>query len=101
MFVLSLLKLDFHVSLTYCTNVKYQIDWNKVAHDPILSQEITNGQAAYMRYSRFKKQIEGTAPVRRPHKNNSGSPSSSPKKARAKKRSTRSLRRIKTEIVEA
>lgn len=37
-----------------------QIDWNKVAHDPILSQEITNGHAARMRYSRFKKQMDGT-----------------------------------------
>ncbi|QSZ33756.1 hypothetical protein DSL72_005327 [Monilinia vaccinii-corymbosi] len=36
------------------------IDWNKVAHDPILSQEITNGHAARMRYSRFKKQMDGT-----------------------------------------
>ncbi|KAF7901296.1 hypothetical protein EAF00_003517 [Botryotinia globosa] len=35
-----------------------QIDWNKVAHDPILSQEITNGHAARMRYSRFKKQMD-------------------------------------------
>ncbi|KAF7879881.1 uncharacterized protein EAF02_008051 [Botrytis sinoallii] len=34
------------------------IDWNKVAHDPILSQEITNGHAARMRYSRFKKQMD-------------------------------------------
>ncbi|KAJ8071533.1 hypothetical protein OCU04_001848 [Sclerotinia nivalis] len=37
-----------------------QIDWNKVAHDPVLSQEITNGHAARMRYSRFKKQMDGT-----------------------------------------
>ncbi|RAL66347.1 hypothetical protein DID88_006016 [Monilinia fructigena] len=36
------------------------IDWNKVAHDPILSQEITNGHAARMRYSRFKKQMDST-----------------------------------------
>ncbi|KAF7872506.1 hypothetical protein EAF04_003427 [Stromatinia cepivora] len=35
------------------------IDWNRVAHDPILSQEITNGHAARMRYSRFKKQMDG------------------------------------------
>ncbi|KAF7916642.1 uncharacterized protein EAE98_010651 [Botrytis deweyae] len=34
------------------------IDWNKVARDPILSQEITNGHAARMRYSRFKKQMD-------------------------------------------
>ncbi|KAF7956905.1 hypothetical protein EAE96_004229 [Botrytis aclada] len=37
------------------------IDWNKVAHDPILSQEITNGHAARMRYSRFKKQMDNAA----------------------------------------
>ncbi|KAI9647194.1 hypothetical protein NHQ30_003577 [Ciborinia camelliae] len=36
------------------------IDWNKVARDPILSQEITNGHAARMRYSRFKKQMDST-----------------------------------------
>lgn len=36
------------------------IDWNKVAHDPVLSQEITNGHAARMRYFRFKKQMDGT-----------------------------------------
>ncbi|KAM3078091.1 hypothetical protein ACMFMG_002607 [Clarireedia jacksonii] len=38
------------------------IDWNKVAMDPILSQEITNGHAARMRYSRFKKQMEDATP---------------------------------------
>ncbi|TAQ83608.1 hypothetical protein B7494_g8069 [Chlorociboria aeruginascens] len=42
------------------------IDWNKVAHDPVLSQEITNGHAARMRYSRFKKQMDGTSATRRP-----------------------------------
>ena len=71
-----LFQLDFHGSLTYYTNVKNQIDWNKVAHDPILSQEITNGHAARMRYSRFKKQMEGTAPIRRPRNNNNGNLSS-------------------------
>jgi hypothetical protein len=75
--------------------ISYQIDWNKVAHDPILSQEITNGHAARMRYSRFKKQMEGTAPVRRPRNNNSGSPSSSPKKAKVEKNATKSLRKVK------
>ncbi|ESZ89948.1 hypothetical protein SBOR_9657 [Sclerotinia borealis F-4128] len=45
------------------------IDWNKVAHDPILSQEITNGHAARMRYSRFKKQMDGmTSMPTRPRK---------------------------------
>jgi len=48
-----------------------QIDWNKVACDPILCQEITNGHAARMRYSRFKKQMDGTATVRRPRGPNS------------------------------
>ncbi|PQE29839.1 hypothetical protein CJF32_00000512 [Rutstroemia sp. NJR-2017a WRK4] len=37
-----------------------KIDWNKVAQDPFLAQEITNGHAARMRYSRFKKQMEET-----------------------------------------
>ena len=48
-----------------------QIDWNKVASDPVLQQEITNGHAARMRYSRFKKQIEGTASPRKPRNPNS------------------------------
>ncbi|KAH9883492.1 hypothetical protein F4778DRAFT_801841 [Xylariomycetidae sp. FL2044] len=41
------------------------IDWNKVAHDPILAQEITNGHAARMRYSRFRSAMLGTEPTRR------------------------------------
>ncbi|KAL7624399.1 hypothetical protein AAE478_005963 [Parahypoxylon ruwenzoriense] len=41
------------------------IDWNKVAHDPILAQEITNGHAARMRYSRFKSAMLGIEPTRR------------------------------------
>ncbi|KAI1269448.1 hypothetical protein F5Y18DRAFT_98652 [Xylariaceae sp. FL1019] len=41
------------------------IDWNKVAHDPILAQEITNGHAARMRYSRFKSAMLGLEPTRR------------------------------------
>ncbi|KAI1324135.1 hypothetical protein F5Y16DRAFT_316305 [Xylariaceae sp. FL0255] len=41
------------------------IDWNKVAHDPILAQEITNGHAARMRYSRFKTAMLGLEPTRR------------------------------------
>lgn len=45
-----------HFLLTLTT----KIDWNKVAHDPILAQEITNGHAARMRYSRFKKQMDST-----------------------------------------
>lgn len=48
-----------------------------------------------MRYSRFKKQMEGTAPVRRPRLNNSGSPSSSPKKTKVEKSAAKSPRKIK------
>ncbi|KAH8820584.1 hypothetical protein F5884DRAFT_55171 [Xylogone sp. PMI_703] len=58
------------------------IDWNKVARDPILQEEITNGHAARMRYSRFKKQMEGTTTVRRPRNS-----STSPRKQRVEKRS--------------
>lgn len=65
-----------------------QIDWNKVAHDPILSQEITNGHAARMRYSRFKKQMDGTSTVRRPRA------LPSPSKSRVEK-STKSPRKVK------
>ncbi|ORY64470.1 uncharacterized protein BCR38DRAFT_485617 [Pseudomassariella vexata] len=41
------------------------VDWNKVAHDPILAQEITNGHAARMRYSRFRSAMLGLEPQRR------------------------------------
>ncbi|GAW15021.1 hypothetical protein ANO14919_044290 [Xylariales sp. No.14919] len=41
------------------------IDWNKVAHDPILAQEITNGHAARMRYSRFRTAMLGLEPTKR------------------------------------
>ncbi|KAH7370839.1 hypothetical protein BKA65DRAFT_25094 [Rhexocercosporidium sp. MPI-PUGE-AT-0058] len=47
------------------------IDWNAVAHNPILNSEITNGHAARMRYSRFKKQMDastGTLPPATPRK---------------------------------
>ncbi|KAI0025882.1 hypothetical protein F4780DRAFT_774732 [Xylariomycetidae sp. FL0641] len=49
------------------------IDWNQVAHDPILAQEITNGHAARMRYSRFRTSMLGTEPTRR---NRAGPPKS-------------------------
>ncbi|KAI1381479.1 hypothetical protein F4677DRAFT_127079 [Hypoxylon crocopeplum] len=49
------------------------IDWNQVAHDPILSQEITNGHAARMRYSRFRSAMLGLEPTRR---NRTGPPRS-------------------------
>ncbi|TLD33306.1 hypothetical protein PspLS_00831 [Pyricularia sp. CBS 133598] len=37
------------------------IDWNKVAADPVLLQPITNGHAARMRYSRFKASMDPEA----------------------------------------
>ncbi|KAJ2977914.1 hypothetical protein NUW58_g7664 [Xylaria curta] len=49
------------------------IDWNQVAHDPILAQEITNGHAARMRYSRFRSAMLGLEPTRR---NRTGPPKS-------------------------
>ncbi|CZR53678.1 uncharacterized protein PAC_03558 [Phialocephala subalpina] len=59
------------------------IDWNKVASDPILHEPITNGHAARMRYSRFKKQMDGTASIRRPR--NPASSSSTPRRSRVEK----------------
>ncbi|KAK7755697.1 hypothetical protein SLS62_002308 [Diatrype stigma] len=41
------------------------INWDMVASDPILAQEITNGHAARMRYSRFKTTMLGVQPTRR------------------------------------
>lgn len=41
------------------------IDWSKVASNPILAQEITNGHAARMRYSRFRSAMLGLEPQRR------------------------------------
>ncbi|KLU81623.1 hypothetical protein MAPG_00708 [Magnaporthiopsis poae ATCC 64411] len=41
------------------------IDWNKVASDPVLLQPITNGHAARMRYSRFRSSMLGIEPQRR------------------------------------
>ncbi|OLN92103.1 hypothetical protein CCHL11_01509 [Colletotrichum chlorophyti] len=41
------------------------IDWNAVAHDPILTQPITNGHAARMRYSRFRSAMLGLEPQKR------------------------------------
>lgn len=42
-----------------------QIDWNAVACNSVLSQEITNGHAARMRFSRFKASLLGIEPQRR------------------------------------
>lgn len=58
-----------------------KIDWNKVANDPVLRNEITNGHAARMRYSRFKKQMEGgTAGVSRKPRNTNSPRKNKPKK---------------------
>ncbi|KAI1809493.1 hypothetical protein GGS20DRAFT_596150 [Poronia punctata] len=62
------------------------IDWNKVAHDPILSQPITNGHAARMRYSRFRSAMLGLEPTRR---NRTGPPKS---KVTKSKKDTRTRR---------
>ncbi|KAI8634089.1 hypothetical protein F5Y19DRAFT_198954 [Xylariaceae sp. FL1651] len=62
------------------------IDWNKVAHDPILAQEITNGHAARMRYSRFRSAMLGLEPTRR---NRTGPPKSRVTKAKKDSKSRR------------
>ncbi|KAI2620199.1 hypothetical protein GGS26DRAFT_315889 [Hypomontagnella submonticulosa] len=49
------------------------IDWNKVADDPLLAEKISNGHAARMRYSRFKTALLGHEPTRR---NRTGQPRS-------------------------
>ncbi len=49
-----------------------QIDWNEVARNPVLTQEITNGHAARMRFSRFRQQILGLAPQKRNRTSASG-----------------------------
>ncbi|KAK5660849.1 hypothetical protein OQA88_12220 [Cercophora sp. LCS_1] len=76
------------------------IDWNKVAHDPILAQEITNGHAARMRYSRFKAVMLGTEPTRR--NRTSTSRVSKPKKkdagAKASSKSKDASTNIKPEL---
>ncbi|KAF7559727.1 hypothetical protein G7046_g4431 [Stylonectria norvegica] len=41
------------------------IDWNKVASDPVLMQPITNGHAARMRFARFKSSVTGHEPQKR------------------------------------
>ncbi|KAK3304401.1 uncharacterized protein B0T15DRAFT_494864 [Chaetomium strumarium] len=56
------------------------IDWNKVAHNPILAQEITNGHAARMRYSRFRAAMLGLEPQRRNRANPSSKSRVSKKK---------------------
>ncbi|KUI73842.1 hypothetical protein VM1G_09264 [Cytospora mali] len=41
------------------------VDWNAVAHSPVLAQGITNGHAARMRYSRYRANLLGIEPQRR------------------------------------
>ncbi|KAL2263268.1 hypothetical protein VTK26DRAFT_7533 [Humicola hyalothermophila] len=67
------------------------IDWNKVARDPVLTQPITNGHAARMRYSRFKAAMLGHEPQRRNRTN--------PDKSRVSKKNLKktNIRKLKTE----
>lgn len=62
-----------------------QIDWNKVAHNPILTQEITNGHAARMRYSRFRASLLGIEPQRRNRGPNKSKVTKSKKDPKGKK----------------
>ncbi|KAH7304373.1 hypothetical protein BKA65DRAFT_579227, partial [Rhexocercosporidium sp. MPI-PUGE-AT-0058] len=60
---LLLVNMPGYVSLLYIIlNQKslLDIDWNRVAHDPILSREIRNSHATRMRYARFKKLMDGS-----------------------------------------
>jgi len=41
------------------------IDWNEVARDSVLVEEISNGHAARMRYARFRDAMLGVEPTRR------------------------------------
>ena len=63
-------------------DINQQINWEKVAEDPILSQEISNGHAARMRYSRFKKQIEASNESLAISHSSSSSTTSASRKAR-------------------
>lgn len=57
-----------------------------MAHDPILAQEITNGHAARMRYSRFRAAMLGLEPQRRNRTNaNKSRVSKSKKEPKTKK----------------
>lgn len=62
-----------------------QIDWNQVAHNPILTQEITNGHAARMRYSRFRQNLLGHQPQRRNRNPNKSKVAKLKKDAKPKK----------------
>jgi hypothetical protein len=80
------------------------MDWNKVAHHPILQQEISNGHAARMRYSRFKKQMDGTTTIRKPRNPNSPrkikvDKNKSPKKEKVKnQKESNEAEKIKEEV---
>jgi hypothetical protein len=86
-----------------------QIDWTKVAHNPVLAQPITNGHAARMRYSRFKAAMLGLEPQRRNRTNASNNNNKSrvskkkkddgaiPKKEEEEKSSGSGIGNIKTE----
>jgi hypothetical protein len=85
-----------------------QIDWTKVAHNPVLAQPITNGHAARMRYSRFKAAMLGLEPQRRNRTNASNNNKSRvskkkkddgaiPKKEEEEKSSGSGIGNIKTE----
>jgi hypothetical protein len=56
---------SFRLENVPCHWPRCQIDWNEVARNPILAQEITNGHAARMRYSRFRSAMLGLEPQRR------------------------------------
>lgn len=70
-----------------------QIDWNKVAHNPILSQEITNGHAARMRYSRFRASLLGIEPQRRNRNLNKSKVTKSKKEPKSKKEKEETIKR--------
>ncbi|KAK5637298.1 hypothetical protein RRF57_013010 [Xylaria bambusicola] len=57
------------------------INWEQVAHDPILAQPITNGHAARMRYSRFKSAMLGLEPTKRTRTTSPNSKVTKPKRA--------------------
>lgn len=62
-----------------------QIDWNEVAHNPILTQQISNGHAARMRYSRFKQSLLGHQPQKRNRNPTKSKVTKSKKDTKAKK----------------
>ncbi|KAM7209541.1 hypothetical protein V8F20_000279 [Naviculisporaceae sp. PSN 640] len=58
------------------------IDWNKVASDPVLPKPISNGHAARMRYFRFRNSIEGPESTQRRSR---ASPATRPNRVNKKK----------------